>query len=642
MIIGSVKTRFVDRIQSKLDNTPINDVDLNSLAGSIRGIAIMSMLVIVLVSAAILSTAYLTYGPLLVRLLRLDPKAQTPAFELRDDVDYAPLAPNELLSQHFSAIAAAGPIVGPILAGVMFGWLPALIWILVGSILIGGVHDFTALIASIRHKARSIAEVVRDHMSRRAFVLFLSFVWLALVYIIVAFTDVTAASFVGTQTLENGETVTGAGIASSSLMYLALPIIMGLLQRYAKLSVGWATIIFLPLVGVSIWAGQYLPVDLTAMLKTVYPAANDAMAHKTWDFLLLAYCCVASVVPMWLLLQPRGHLGGYFLYVALAAGAVGLLFGGAEVKYPYFNGWTTAKGETLFPVLFITIACGACSGFHSLIASGTTSKQLRYETDARVIGYGAMLLEAMVAIVSLSCVMILTKDAPLLKDGQPNLIYAQGIGALLEQFSVFVRARGWTGFHLSSQLTVSFALMAFTTFVYDTLDVCTRLGRYIIQELTGWHDAKGRWLGTLLTAGVPVFFVMQAINGVDGKPAPLWRVFWALFGASNQLLAALTLLGVTVWLWKTRREMWVLFVVGLPTVFMYTMSTWALGRMIYNYVRQIQGPTAPQQITYVLLGISILLLVLALAMLVEAVIALTRSSGTGSRPNAPTPALVAG
>ncbi|WP_029247919.1 carbon starvation CstA family protein [Schlesneria paludicola] len=602
----------------------------------------MSMLVIVLASAAILSVAYLTYGPLLVRLLKLDPKAQTPAYELRDDVDYAPLAPNELLSQHFSAIAAAGPIVGPILAGVMFGWLPALIWILVGSILIGGVHDFTALVASIRHKARSIAEVVRDHMSRRAFVLFLSFVWLALVYIIVAFTDVTAASFVGTQTLENGETVTGAGIASSSLMYLALPIIMGLLQRYAKLSVGWAIIIFLPMVGVSIWAGQYLPVDMTAMLKLVYPAANDAMAHKTWDFLLLAYCCVASVVPMWLLLQPRGHLGGYFLYVALAAGAVGLLFGGAEVKYPYFNGWTTAKGETLFPVLFITIACGACSGFHSLIASGTTSKQLRYETDARVIGYGAMLLEAMVAIVSLSCVMILAKDAPLLKDGQPNLIYAQGIGALLEQFSAFVRARGWSGFHLSSQLTVSFALMAFTTFVYDTLDVCTRLGRYIIQELTGWHDAKGRWMGTLLTAGVPVFFVMQSINGVDGKPAPLWRVFWALFGASNQLLAALTLLGVTVWLWQTRRELWVLFVVGLPTVFMYTMSTWALGRMIYNYVRQLQGPTSPQQITYVLLGISILLLVLALAMLVEAVMALTRSSNGGSRPNAPTPAMVSG
>ncbi|MEK6258233.1 MAG: carbon starvation CstA family protein [Planctomycetota bacterium] len=602
----------------------------------------MSMLVIVLASAAILSVAYWTYGPVLVRLLRLDPKAKTPAFELRDDVDYAPLAPNELLSQHFSAIAAAGPIVGPILAGVMFGWLPALIWILVGSILIGGVHDFTALVASIRHKARSIAEVVRDHMSHRAFVLFLTFVWLALVYIIVAFTDITAASFIGVQTLENGQQVTGAGIASSSLMYLALPIIMGLLMKYTKLSIGWATAIFLPLVGVAIWAGQYLPVDVTAMLKTIIPTADDKLAHKTWDVLLLIYCCIASVVPMWLLLQPRGHLGGYFLYIALGAGALGLVFGGASIEYPAFNGWTTPKGETLFPVLFITIACGACSGFHSLIASGTTSKQLRYETDAKLIGYGAMLLEAMVAIVSLSCVMILAKDAILLKNPQPNLVYAQGIGSLLERFAATVRSTGWTNFNLSAQLTVSFALMAFTTFVYDTLDVCTRLGRYIIQELTGWHDAKGRWLGTLLTAGVPVIFITQSMTGADGKPVPLWRVFWALFGASNQLLAALTLLGVTVWLWRTRRQVWVLFVTGIPTVFMYTMSTWALVRMIFTTLNEIQTTENPQQIKYILLGISSLLVVLALAMLVEAVLALVKFDDGRSRPNAPAPVLAAG
>ena len=601
----------------------------------------MSMLVIVLASAAILSIAYWTYGPILVRLLRLDPKAKTPAFELRDDVDYAPLAPNELLSQHFSAIAAAGPIVGPILAGVMFGWLPALIWILVGSILIGGVHDFTALVASIRHKARSIAEVVRDHMSRRAFVLFLSFVWLALVYIIVAFTDITAASFIGEQVLENGDKVTGAGIASSSLMYLALPIIMGLAMRYTRLSIGWATLIFLPLVGVSIWAGQHLPIDVTAILKTFIPTADDKLAHKTWDVLLLIYCCIASIVPMWLLLQPRGHLGGYFLYIALGAGALGLVFGGASIEYPAFNGWTTPKGETLFPVLFITIACGACSGFHSLIASGTTSKQLRYETDAKLIGYGAMLLEAMVAIVSLSCVMILAKDAALLTNPQPNLVYAQGIGSLLERFAATVRSCGWTNFNLSAQLTVSFALMAFTTFVYDTLDVCTRLGRYIILELTGWRDAKGRWLGTLLTAGIPMIFVTQSLTGADGKPVPLWRVFWALFGASNQLLAALTLLGVTVWLWRTRRQVWVLFVTGIPTVFMYTMSTWALVRMIVGTLNEIQTTENPQQIKYVLLGISSLLVVLALAMLVEAVLALVKFDDGRSRPNAPATALAA-
>ena len=646
----------------------------------------MSMLPIVLASAAILSVAYWTYGPLLVRLLKLDPQAKTPAFELRDDVDYSPLAPNELLSQHFSAIAAAGPIVGPILAGVMFGWLPALIWILVGSILIGGVHDFTALVASIRHKARSIAEVVRDHMSHRAFVLFLTFVWLALVYIIVAFTDITAGAFVKNIVLDGSSqtqgsdsakvTIYGAGIASSSLMYLALPIIMGLLLKYGKLSIGWATAIFLPLVGVSIWAGQQLPVDLTAMLKpsiNVTPAQvgefeqqllrdyaeshrdvtiTAAMktevtvnaetrlidrtavqrAHKTWDVLLLAYCCIASVVPMWLLLQPRGHLGGYFLYIALAGGAVGLILGDGTIRYPQFVGWTTAKGETLFPVLFITIACGACSGFHALIASGTTSKQLRYETDARMIGYGAMLLEAMVAIVSLCCVMRLAPGSTLLdpKTMSPDQVYATGIGSFLEALG------------LPGQLGIAFALMAFTTFVYDTLDVCTRLGRYIIQELTGWHDAKGRWLGTLLTAGVPVFFVTQSLTGPDGKTVPLWKTFWSLFGASNQLLAALTLLGVTVWLWRTRRQVWVLFVTGIPTVFMYTMSTWALVRMIFSTLNEIQTTPNPQQIKYILLGISSLLVVLALAMLVEAVLALMKFDDGRSRPNAPAAALTTG
>src|SRR5688572_6645384 len=207
----------------------------------------MNLLLIVVLSAVLLSVAYWTYGPILARLLQLNPNARTPAYELRDEVDYAPLDSNALLSQHFSAIAAAGPIVGPILAGAMFGWLPALIWILIGAIFVGGVHDLSALTASIRHKARSIAEVTREHMSQRSFMLFLTFVWLALVYIIVAFTDITAASFIGIVELDNGQKVSGAGIASSSLMYLLLPILMGIVLKYGKVPLGLATIIFIPL-----------------------------------------------------------------------------------------------------------------------------------------------------------------------------------------------------------------------------------------------------------------------------------------------------------------------------------------------------------------------------------------------------------
>lgn len=592
----------------------------------------MNLLLIVIVSAVLLSVAYWTYGPLLARLLQLNPNTRTPAHELRDEVDYLPLESNALLSQHFSAIAAAGPIVGPILAGAMFGWLPALIWILIGAVFIGGVHDLSALTASIRHKARSIAEVTREHMSQRSFMLFLAFVWLALVYIIVAFTDITAASFVGVVKLENGQEVSGAGIASSSLMYLVLPIVMGLMLRYGKMPLGRATVIFLPLVGVAIWAGQKLPLDVAAMVQSFEPSLSlaeaNTKAHKIWDVALLVYCVIASVAPMWILLQPRGHLGGYFLYLALLGGALGLVIQGIQgwihgvepVQFPAFLGWTSSKGETLFPMLFITIACGACSGFHALIASGTTSKQLRYETDAKLIGYGAMLLEAMVAVVSLCCVMVLTRDHALMADPKPNLIYAHGIGSFLNAFGI------------PAAFAVSFALMAFTTFVYDTLDVCTRLGRYIIQELTGWHDAKGRWLGTLLTAGVPVFFVTQKVTNAQGQAQPAWRMFWSLFGASNQLLAALTLLTVTVWLWRTRGQWWVWIVTGIPTVWMYVMSTWALGTMVYAKLRvAFDGEFKFDPIPW----IGLVLIGLALLMLIEAVLIIARTFGGGSDSGRP-------
>ncbi|MEW6251558.1 MAG: carbon starvation CstA family protein [Planctomycetota bacterium] len=622
----------------------------------------MSLLLVVMLTAAVLLLAYLSYGRLLTRLLRLDPQQPTPAVELRDDLDYVPIDRKFLLGQHFSAIAAAGPIVGPILAGRMFGWLPALLWILVGAVFIGGVHDLAALTASIRHKARSIAEVVREHMTRRSYVLFLAFIWLALVYIIVAFADITASSFVGVQDLTTEQRVTaadagaagatvpqtplpqveaaggdaagrdaagrdaagsdaratgerlivrGGGIATSSLLYLALPLVMGVLLRYTRLSLGLATVIFLPLVGVAIWVGQYIPLDVAQLLNV-----SDQSAQKIWAVGLLAYCYVASIIPMWLLLQPRGHLGGWFLYAALLSAALGLIFGGQSVAFPAFKAWETDKGG-LVPLLFITIACGACSGFHSLVASGTTSKQLKRETDARLIGYGAMLMEGMVAVVSLCCVMMLAGDSPLLKKS-PNFLYANGIGSFLGVIGI------------PAIFGVSFGLMAFTTFVYDTLDVCTRLGRYVVEELTGWRGRFGRLFATAVTAGAPVFFLVQNPRKVGDAAEPVWRTFWDLFGASNQLLAALTLIGVTVWLWRTRRARWVWFVTGLPAVWMYVVSVWALvGLIQVNLARGFAGLPAGEALSAAALAsglgraglvpwISLVLVALAALMLVEA------------------------
>lgn len=556
----------------------------------------MSLLNVVVLCGAVLLAAYWLYGGLLARLLRLDPAVHTPATTLRDDVDYVPIDQKFLFGQHFSAIAAAGPIVGPILAGITFGWLPALLWILLGAIFIGGVHDITALTASVRHKARSIAEVVREHMTRRSYLLFLGFVWLALLYIIVAFTDVTASTFIGRVPVDDSaqpEYVLGPGIATSSLLYLVIPLVMGLLLKFTRLPLWAATVIFLPLVAVAIWIGQDIPLDLAALLNI-----SEPQAQRVWTVLLLIYCYVASVVPLWLLLQPRGHLGGYFLYAALAAAAIGLVVGGRTVQYPMFLGWEGAGGAGLFPMLFITIACGACSGFHSLVASGTTSKQLRRETDAKLVGYGAMLLEAMVAIVSLCCVMMLAQDSPLLGKG-PNFLYASGIGAFLGTLGI---APGFG---------IAFGLMAFTTFVYDTLDVCTRLGRYVVQELTGWHGSFGRFFATALTVGAPMYFLVQGPRDIGGKSVPLWRTFWDVFGASNQLLAALALIGVTVWLWRTRRAWWVWLITAAPAAWMYVVSIWALLAMIRrSFADGVNGdPVA---------WVALVLIALAVLMLIEA------------------------
>lgn len=561
----------------------------------------MNILFIVLGAALLLGIAYKAYGTFLAKkVFELDDSRRTPAVELEDGLDYVPVEAKFLAGQHFSAIAAAGPITGPILAGILFGWVPALIWIILGSIFIGGVHDMGALVASIRHKAKSITEVVRVNVSRRAYILFMLFIWITLVYVIVAFTDLTAGSFVGVITLENGEKLPGGAVATSSLLYLALPVVMGLLLKFTKMPLWLATTIFLPLVGLAIWVGPFIPFSVDTMLG-IAPAS----AAKIWSVFILVYCLVAAVLPMWLLLQPRGHLGGYFLYASLAAAAIGLIFGGFPVRYPAFTKPFDNMGAMffpMFPILFITVACGACSGFHSLVSSGTTCKQILKESDTKPVGYGMMLLEGLVAVVSLACVMIVLPGDPLAKKA-PNFIYASGIGSFLKLLGI------------PPALGISFGLMAFTTFVYDTLDVCTRLGRYIIEELTGWTSWAGKAVSTVLTAGVPLYFVMQTMSDAKGNPIPAWKVFWNTFGASNQLLAALALVGVTVWLLniKPRSKVWM--VAFFPAVWMFIMSNWALVRSVLDgWVWGTPGVhAAVPVVSLILIALSVLMAIETLA-----------------------------
>ncbi len=521
----------------------------------------MNLFALALIVAAIFGAAYLSYGRFLSRHLDLREDRKTPACEVNDGIDFVPTEKKFLLGQHFSAIAAAGPIVGPILAALWFGWLPVLVWIVGGAIFFGAMHDFSSMVGSVRHGARSIVEIVGEQFGRKGYLVFLTFVWLSLIYVIIAFTDLTSGSFVNPEL--------GGGVATSSMFYLFLGLAMGIVLKYFKWPLGIATAVFLPLVVLSIWYGQSMPL-------IIKPFAGLS-SQQIWNYLLLLYCLIASVVPVWLLLQPRGYLGGFFLYSTLAAGFIGLLLGGEKIDYPAFIGFTSEKGIPMFPLLFVTVACGACSGFHGIVCSGTTSKQIAKETDCHAVGYGGMLLEGLVAFLALATVMILTKGSTL--TGQsPDRIYAEGLGNFVQHLGI------------PSAFARSFTLLAFTTFIYDTLDVATRLARYIIQELTGWKGKWGSTLAVLASLALPFICVSIKVTGPDGSIIPAWKVFWTIFGTSNQLLAALTLMTLSVWMAKAGKA-WALS--AIPMVFLFIMTLWSLALMVKPVVFAFQQGRLP-------------------------------------------------
>jgi carbon starvation protein len=559
----------------------------------------MSLVLFLLSSAAILFVAYRRMGPRLARLVSLDTNRPTPAHAQRDGLDHEPARWSWLLPQHFSAIAAAGPVVGPILAGTLFGWGPTWLWILFGAIFIGGVHDFLALVASVRHRARSIAEVVRCEMNGRAHLLFLVFVWISLIYVIIAFADVTAGAFVQAAAPGEGD-APGPATATASLLYLGLAIIMGLAMRRLRWSERRSQLVFLPLVLVAIAVGPLIPLDLGAGLGGISP-------QRLWNYLLLAYCFVAALMPLWLLMQPRGALGGYFLYVVILFGVLGIVIGGLRgeltLAAPALGTapWVGLGGAaSIFPILFITVACGACSGFHAIVASGTTAKQLDREDDAKPVAYGGMLLEAFFACISLAAVMIMAKPT-----GRPDAVFSQGVALFVHHGSFGL---------IPIAVAKGFALLCFATFVFDTLDACTRLARYVVMELFGW-EGKGRAaLATLLTLAVPALMVSLPPATVAGQAVPIWRIFWGLFGTSNQLLAALTLLAVSVWLRSCGRSHWVAL---LPAVFMATMTLWSLLITLNTFAGRVSsGPVAA--VYYAEATVAVVLLALATWLALEA------------------------
>jgi carbon starvation protein len=546
------------------------------------------MLVIVFVAAFIaFLLAYKIYGKFLDRKFDMNCDRPTPSHTEFDGIDRVPTRAPVLLGHHFSSIAGAGPVVGPIIAGIAFGWLPALLWIILGSIFIGGVHDYSSLMASIRHKAKSIGEIARIYMTPLSYKIFLIFIWLALVYILIVFVDLTSAGF-----------TTSPAVGTSSMFFIFLAIVFGFAINRLGMNFRMASFLFVPLVFIGIYFGHLFPIENS------YLPATMGETKRTWNIILLAYCFIASITPVWILLQPRDYLSSFLLYASLIGAFAGILIGGFEIRYPMFTSWADIDRGTLFPILFITIACGACSGFHSIVASGTTSKQLNNECDARPIGYGAMLIEGLVAVISLFTVVMVFSGDNILKLN-PLEIYGNGLGSFLEVIG------------LPYEIGKSFGILAVSTFLLTTLDTSTRVGRYVFEE---FFDIKGkiaRFMATGATLVLPLAFNFMILRDASGNIIPAWQAVWPVFGATNQLLAGLALLVVFVWLKKVGKN--TIFII-IPMIFMLGMTLWALVQLIYQ-----SGFTIIGFISIILLGLSIVLMIEATRTLIKSKILLKKA-----------------
>ena len=546
---------------------------------------------------------YKIYGGWMERKLDAMDERLTPAHTLRDGVDYEPAPDAVVFGHHFSSIAGAGPIVGPIAAALVFGWGPALLWIVLGVIFIGGVQDYTSMIASLRNKGQSLAQIGRQTMGPLTYWLFLLFILLVLLYVIIVFLDMAAATFAPVTT-GWGEADAPTGriggvVATASVFYILLAVFFGRALNRWRVSLGRATVAALPLVFWGLWLGMRLP-----LAPSVVPAFLGSDKYF-WSLVLLGYSLAASVLPVNALLQPRDYLSSFLLYACLLGGAVGLLFssftGGAEVAWPLFKAWSTPTDGFLYPAVCVMVACGAVSGFHAVMASGTTSKQLDKESSAKRVGLGAMLVESVLAVLALGTIMI-AKEQP---HATPTLIFAAGLEHFFAPLGI---SEGWI---------MAFAMLAVSTFVLTTLDTCTRLGRLLLQELTGIgaNTILQRLISTLIVLALPAFVVFREIPGAGGVLMPAWKAIWPPFGATNQLMGALALLMIHGWLRRQGKRARFVFV---PMVFMFATTLLALGQIIWRNLVRGGSPLVG--------GLSLLLFVLALVVLADVAVRAMRKT----------------
>lgn len=567
----------------------------------------MNSLLLLIVCIAILVLGYIFYGGWLCKQWGVgESKGKTPAHEMEDGVDYVPAKAPVLMGHHFSSIAGAGPITGPI-GAAMFGWVPVVLWILVGGIFFGGVHDFGALFASIRHKGQSIGEIISSNMSKRAKMLFTIFAYLTLILVVAAFASIVATTFGAVVSEETGAidkaaSATNASVAMVSLLFIVIAIVFGFMVYRRNASMAVSTILGVVAIALCMVIGMnFHPIYLTT---------------NTWMIIVGIYIAIASVTPVWILLQPRDYLSSFLLYAMLAVALVGVIIshagmGGAD-GLAAFNGFAVDNGngmQYMFPVLFTTVACGAISGFHSLVSSGTTSKQLDKETDAKPIAYGGMLLECVLAVITVCAINFAYKNG--ITSGA-TAIFAGGISSM------------YGGLFGQGVVTVlnTLLVLTYSAFCLTSLDTATRLARFMFQEFflepgqtvddikDGWKKiAVNPYVATIITV------ILGIALGMTG-----YSKIWGLFGAANQLLAGIGLLAVATWLGNVgKNNKMFLFPMG----FMIIVTICSLCVTVKNQVGIISAGGADWG-PYAQAILAVILVILAVVLVIEGIQTLSK------------------
>ena len=568
-------------------------------------------MLVVTVGIIILIVGYIFYGGWLAKQWGVDDSKVTPAHELEDGMDYVPAKAPVLMGHHFSSIAGAGPINGPIQAAV-FGWVPVVLWVLIGGIFFGAVHDYGALFASIRHKGQSIGEVIALNIGDRAKKLFLIFSYLTLILVVAAFASIVASTFQATYVdgvLDVEKSGTNASVAMISLLFIVMAILFGFFVYRKGASLSVATI--LGVIGIVIC----LAIGLN--WHPIY------LSNAAWMWIIGAYILVASVAPVWILLQPRDYLSSFLLYAMMIIAAVGVIGAGltgadaAHMDMPAFTGWVDTLAPTgsslgsVFPALFVTIACGAISGFHSLVGSGTTAKQLDHERDAKPIAYGGMLIECALALISLAAVSFIWTEYANKEIVTPTQVFATGISRMVASIP---------GLAATQETVASLLVLTVSVFCLTSLDTATRLARYMFQEfwLKPGETAKDATGFKAVLCNPVVATAITVVLGV-GLGMTGYSKIWPLFGAANQLLAALALLAVCAWLGNIGRNNKMFY---FPMIFMLVVTLYSLFQTITTKIGQITSadPEVLAKVdwgTYAQAILGALLFVLAIVLAVE-------------------------